>query len=341
MTQLLGLTLDELSQWAAHHGLPPYRAKQIAHFLYKEEPVDFTRATALPKALISLLQEKASANWLAPILTKTSVDGTEKHLFQYGERDFIETAFIPEDHRATLCVSSQVGCIRSCAFCETGKQKAQRNLTAFEILNQWRALPQKESVTNFVFMGMGEPLDNFETLENILTVLTAPWGYAMSPSRITVSTVGITPRAEMLLERFKVNFAYSLHFPTHELRAQYMPTEEHYPMESMIRLLRTPKARDRRKLTIEYILLDHINTEDEHAHTLSQLLRGIRGLNINLIPFNETTDRFISPSPEKAEHFKSIIEKYGIPVTIRRARGADIEAACGMLSGKRLEHAEL
>jgi 23S rRNA (adenine2503-C2)-methyltransferase len=271
-----------------------------------------------------------------PAKVQTSADGTKKYLFSTRAGKYVETAFIPERNRQTVCVSSQVGCKMGCLFCMTGKQGFQGNLSAGEILNQYRSLPEWKSLTNIVYMGMGEPLDNLEELLKSLDVLTAEWGYALSPRRITVSTIGITPAMVEFLDRSEAHLAVSLHTPFEEERQKLMPVQQIYPLTEVLKQIRTWDFGRQRRVSFEYILFRGLNDSPSHVKELTRILNGIR-CRINLIRFHPIPGTPLeSPDEAAIQEFRDRLVQKGITTTIRASRGQDIYAACGLLSTKQL-----
>ena len=249
---------------------------------------------------------------------------------------YVEAAYIPETERATLCLSTQVGCKMGCLFCMTGKQGFQGQLTAGEIVNQLASLPERESVTNIVYMGMGEPLDNVEAVLKSLEILTSDWGYGMSPRRITVSTIGVIPGMRAFLDNSNAHLAVSVHSPFDEERRQLMPVQHVYPLSEVLDLVRSYELSKSRRISFEYIVFGGLNHSQAHVKELSRLLHGIRA-RINLIHFHSIPDTPLKPaSEEQMLDFQQRLQDKGIPTTIRRSRGQDVQAACGMLSTKEL-----
>jgi len=329
---LAGARLEELAAWAAAAGAPPYAGKQLCDWVYRRVATDWAAMTNLARPVRAALSRGAHVGWQPPRERRESADGTVKYLFPAGAGQSVETAFIPEEDYATLCVSTQIGCRRACAFCLTGRQRFQGNLTAAEILNQYAQLPERTRVRNIVFMGMGEPLDNPEGVFRALEVLTAPWGFALSPTRLTVSTVGILPALDELLRRFRCHIALSAHSPFPDERARLAPAEKKYPLRDVLARLRRHYLAPQQRLTIEYVLLGGVNDHDRHARALGDLLRGMN-CRINLLRFNATPGLPFLPSPETAVRaFQDRLKKAGFITTIRTSRGGDIGAACGQLS---------
>lgn len=336
MESLFGKTLEELKQIVSGLGLPSFTAKQIADWLYKKEVSSIDDFSNLSKVARQKLSECYCFGLTAPIKMQQSVDGTRKYLFPVGESNFIETAMIPDDDRVTVCVSSQVGCRMGCRFCMTGKQGFQTNLSAGEILNQLRSIEEFSRITNIVFMGMGEPMDNLDNVMSALEILTADWGYAMSPKRITVSTVGIVPGMREFLEHSKCHLAVSLHNPLPDQRAGMMPVQNKYTIQEVVDVIRHHDFGLQRRVSFEYIMFAGLNDTPRHVSALATLLKGI-DCRVNLIRFHSIPDSPFQGSSEDAiQTFKDALNARGILTTIRASRGEDIQAACGLLSTKEL-----
>jgi len=334
--QLFGKTLEELQALSLNLGLPSYTGLQLAQWLYKKEVQSFDEMTNLSKKARALLGEGYDVGYRDPVTVQESVDGTRKYLFPAREGKFIETAYIPEGNRGTVCVSSQVGCKMGCLFCMTGKQGFQGNLTSGEILNQYRSIPEWKTITNLVYMGMGEPLDNLEEVLKSLEVLTSEWGFALSPRRITVSTIGLIPAMMEFLNKSLVHLAVSLHTPFDEERRQLMPVQQVYPLKEVLKEIKSWDFGRQRRVSFEYILFRDFNDSAAHVNELSRILHGIR-CRINLIRFHPIPDTPLeSPDEETMNRFKDKLNAKGITTTIRASRGQDIWAACGLLSTKKL-----
>jgi 23S rRNA (adenine2503-C2)-methyltransferase len=270
--------------------------------------------------------------------TKVSVseDGTKKYLFNTALDKHVETAYIPDKDRHTVCVSTQVGCKMGCLFCMTGKQGFQGNLSAGEILNQLRSIEEWEKVTNIVYMGMGEPLDNLDEVLKSLEILTASWGFAISARRITVSTIGIIPAMKTFLEKSEAHLAVSLHSPFDEERKMLMPVQQVYPLQEVLQEIRSWDFGRQRRVSFEYIMFKDLNDTQKHVRELTKILNGIR-CRINLIRFHPIPDTPLHTSTDSnIIAFKDALNNRGITTTIRASRGEDIYAACGMLSTKNL-----
>ena len=330
--KLMGMTLAELQQVAAEVGLPGYTAKQMADWLYKKHVTEVSEMTNVALAKRSALAERYEVGAYPPAMAQRSVDGTIKYLYAAGEGHFVESVYIPTEDRATLCVSSQVGCKMNCLFCMTGKQGFSANLTANQILNQIQSLPERESLTNLVFMGMGEPLDNVNELFKVLEILTAPWGYGWSPKRITVSTVGAMKGLRRFLEESECHLAFSLHSPYPEERLSLMPVEKAFPAQEVIDLIRHYDFTHQRRVSFEYIVFKGLNDDLKHADALARILRQIP-CRVNLIRFHAIPNVPLQTSDTaRMEAFRDRLNAKGVVCTIRASRGEDIFAACGMLS---------
>jgi len=333
---LFGKTLEELKDLSMRLGLPSFTGRQLAEWLYKKEVSSFEEMTNLSKKARVLLKENYDTGISLPVDVQESVDGTKKYLFPALEGKFIETAYIPDGKRHTVCVSSQVGCKMGCLFCMTGKQGFQGNLSSGEILNQYRSIPEWKTITNLVYMGMGEPLDNLEEVLKSLEVLTSDWGFALSPRRITVSTIGITPAMLEFLNRSNAHLAVSLHTPFDDERRKLMPVQQVYPLKEVLKEIKSWDFGRQRRISFEYILFKDFNDSVSHVNELSRILHGIR-CRINLIRFHPIPDTPLeSPDEGAINLFKEKLSAKGITTTIRASRGQDIWAACGLLSTKKL-----
>ncbi|MBE6346375.1 MAG: 23S rRNA (adenine(2503)-C(2))-methyltransferase RlmN [Lentimicrobiaceae bacterium] len=337
MKSLLGLSLSEIQEIVNQHGLPKFTAKQLTEWLYKKHCGSFDEMTNLSKATRQLLSENYTTGYRDFANVQESKDGTKKYLFPGGD-NFIESAYIPDKDRATLCVSSQVGCKMNCLFCQTGKQGFQENLPASDILNQILNLPEYEKLTNFVFMGMGEPMNNYDNLMRTLDVMTSDWGLAMSPTRITVSTVGVIPYMKRFLEESKCNLAVSLHSPFHDERMKIMPVEKAYPIREVIHAIRQHDWSGQRRVFFEYIVFKGLNDTSDHIKELAKQLGSLR-CRVNLIRFHNIPGvNLQSPTNEDMIRFRDRLNDKGIIATIRASRGQDIDAACGLLSTKEMNN---
>lgn len=334
---LLGMTLDELQSVVRGLGMPKFAAKQIASWLYDKKVNSIDEMTNLSLKHREALGAEYEVGGVPPVEAMHSVDGTIKYLFQVGEKNFVEAVYIPDDDRATLCVSSQVGCKMNCKFCMTGKQGFTTNLTANQILNQISSLPERDKLTNVVLMGMGEPLDNLDEVLKALEVLTAPYGYGWSPKRITLSSIGLRKGLQRFIEESDCHLAISLHSPVPSQRLDLMPAERAFSITEIVDLLKNYDFSKQRRLSFEYIVFKGVNDSLIYAKELVKLLRGV-DCRINLIRFHaipgvdlEGTDM------ETMVTFRDYLTSHGVFSTIRASRGEDIFAACGMLSTAKRE----
>ena len=390
MRTLLGKTLEELKEIALELSLPAFTAKQIADWLYKKRVTSIDKMTNLSKSARERLSKEFVIGIDQTLQVVTSQDGTRKYLFKpqsaaeqqstagqqsTAERQStagrqsaaeqqstaeqpgcasgsIESVIIPDNERKTICVSSQVGCKMACTFCMTGRQGFHGNLSVASILSQFIAVEESQELTNAVFMGMGEPLDNLENVMRAIEVLTADWGFAWSPKRITLSTIGVTTQLggrgivwkgveyknvnplKFFLDNCKVHLAVSLHNPFFEERLALMPAERTFPLEKSLKLIKEYDFTGQRRVSFEYTMFNKVNDSKRHADRLAQLLRGLE-CRVNLIRFHSIPDSPLESSPMQViEHFRERLQASGITATIRASRGEDILAACGMLSGK-------
>lgn len=338
---LLGMTLDELKEVVKDLGLPSFTAKQIADWVYKKRITTIDEMTNISVANRNKLSDKYLVGRTLPMDFQKSVDGTVKYLFKIESGKLIESVMIPDRERSTLCVSSQVGCKMNCLFCMTGKQGFNGNLSANEILNQLYSVEESEQLTNAVFMGMGEPLDNYDQLIKTLTIMTADYGLGWSPKRITVSTTGITPKLKRFLDESTAHLAISIHSPKKDERYSIMPVEKAYPIEEVVDLLKEYDWSHQRRLSFEYIMFDNFNDSLSHARELLKLLNGL-DCRINLIRFHAIPGVDLKTSTkEKMEAFRDFLTSKGLTCTIRASRGEDIFAACGMLSTEKSKKEKL
>lgn len=333
MKKLLGLNPEQLGEVSASVGLRPFAARQMAAWLYQKRVDDIDAMTDLPKKAREELKKTYTVGREAPKMEAVSADGTAKYLFEgVGGRD-IEAVYIPDRERATLCVSSQAGCRMGCKFCMTGQGGFQGNLDAGAIMNQILSVPGSENLTNIVFMGMGEPTDNLDAVLAAIDILTAKWGMAWSPRRITVSTIGNTKGLRTLLDRTQVHIALSVHTPFAGERERIMPVEKAFPLREIMPLLKAHDFAHQRRLSMEYTMFAGLNDDEKHADALARMLRG-SDARVNLIRFHRTPGFEGRPSDTATmEAFRDRLNAAGITATIRASRGEDIMAACGMLAG--------
>ncbi len=333
---LFGMTLPMLQGVAAEIGLKPFAGRQIADWLYHKDLTRIADMTNLPAAARGILAERFEFGIQPPEHVQVSADGTRKYLYATRGGKFIESAWIPDEGRSTLCVSTQIGCRMGCLFCMTGRQGFQGHLSAGEIVNQLRSLPERAEVSNLVFMGMGEPFDNAAALYDSLDILTAPWGFAMSPRRITVSTVGLVPAMREYLARSRCHLAVSLHSPFDDERGRLMPIQRAHPLREVLDVLREADLERQRRVSFEYILFSGLNDSPRHVKEIARVLNGIR-CRINLMRFHPLPGSPFQPSDEATVRaFQQGLMAKGIITTIRRSRGLDIAAACGLLSTRAL-----
>lgn len=335
-TSLLGMTIAELRTVAAEVGLPAYAASQMADWLYKKRVSEVAEMTNIALRKREALAASYTVGARGPAEAARSEDGTVKYLFEAAAGRFVEAVYIPAEERDTLCVSSQVGCRMACRFCMTGQQGLGANLTAGEIMNQILQLPEVESLSNLVFMGMGEPLDNVDEVLKALEILTSSYGVGWSPRRITVSTVGVAAPLRRFLAESECHLAVSLHSPFADERARLMPAEHACPAERVVELLKEYDFAHRRRVSFEYILFDGVNDTMRHVKALAALLHGLP-CRVNLIRFHAIPGvELRSCKAEKMVWFRDALNARGVVCTIRTSRGEDIQAACGMLSTKKL-----
>ena len=333
-TALLGMTLAELEALCNAQGLPRFAAKQMADWLYKKKVRDIAEMTNLSKAAREKLSQTCEVAASAPAGCITSSDGTKKYTFPTADGRFTETVMIPDGDRATVCVSCQAGCKMGCRFCMTGRQGFHGNLTAAEILSQFICIDEADSLTNAVFMGMGEPLDNWENVSKAIEVLTADWGFAWSPKRITLSTIGITGTLKEFLDSTRCHLAVSLHNPFPDEREELMPAQHRHDIRDVIALIKKYDFSGQRRVSFEYTMFAGVNDDKRHADGVISLLKGIP-CRVNLIRFHKIPDSDLATCPPAVmELFEQRLQKAGITTTIRASRGEDILAACGMLAGK-------
>ena len=367
-TPLLGMTLEQLKEVAKRLGMPAFTGGQMAKWLYEKHVGSIDEMTNLSKQNRERLAELYTVGCMPPIDCQRSKDGTVKYLFPVrcegsarnksaaqtdkpahgtddvqaaseGATKLVETVFIPDGERATLCVSCQVGCKMNCLFCQTGKQGYEGSLTATDILNQIYALPERDRLTNIVFMGQGEPMDNLDNVLRATQVLTAPWGYAWSPKRITVSSVGLRNKLKRFLDESECHVAISLHSPLPEQRAQLMPAERGMSIKEVVELLSGYDFSHQRRLSFEYIVFGGFNDSQMHAREIVRLLSGLE-CRVNLIRFHTIPNVPLHEAEEKRmESLRDYLTQHGIFTTIRASRGQDIFAACGLLStAKKIEN---
>lgn len=329
---LYGKTLSELSDICHDFALPKFVARQIANWLYRHHVKSIEAMTNLSQKARQQLAQHYCIGLSAPEKVEVSADGTKKYLFRTHQEAAIESAYIPDRERATLCISSQAGCRMGCRFCATSRMGLLHSLSTCEILNQIASLPERDTLTNIVLMGMGEPLDNIENVEKAIEIMCSDWGYGWSPTRITLSTAGVARNLRRILDRTSVHLAISLHNPFHEERAEIMPIEKAYPVADCIAILREYDFTHQRRISFEYIVMSGLNDSPRHIKELCRLLNGLK-CRINLIKFHKIPDSpYFSPDDNAMCRFRDTLTARGIMTTIRTSRGEDIKAACGLLS---------
>ena len=329
---LLGMTVTELKEAARALGMPAFTGGQIAKWLYVQHVKSIDDMTNISKANREKLKAEYTIGCGAPVDAQYSKDGTIKYLFPTSTGKKVETVFIPDGERATLCVSSQVGCKMNCLFCQTGKQGFEGSLSAADILNQIYALPEVDRLTNIVFMGQGEPMDNLDNVLRATEILTADYGWAWSPKRITVSSVGVKNKLKRFLDESECHVAISLHSPIPEQRAQLMPAERGMSIVDVVELLHQYDFTHQRRLSFEYIVFGGVNDSMTHAREIVKLLDGLE-CRVNLIRFHQIPNVPLHGADEKKmETFRDYLTNHGVFTTIRASRGQDIYAACGLLS---------
>lgn len=334
---LLGLSLNELKEVARSLGMPAFTGQQIAKWLYTKHVVSIDDMTNISKSNRDKLDTHYTIGCMPPVESVKSKDGTIKYLFPTAEGKFVETVYIPDKERATLCVSSQVGCKMNCLFCQTGKQGFEGSLTTADILNQIYSLPERDKLTNIVFMGQGEPMDNLDNVLKATEIITSDYGYAWSPKRITVSSVGVRSKLKRFLDESECHVAISLHSPIPEQRSMLMPAERGMSITEVIELLRQYDFTHQRRLSFEYIVFGGVNDTMTHAREIIKLLQGLE-CRVNLIRFHQIPSvNLHGADDQKMESFRDYLTAHGVFTTIRASRGQDIYAACGLLSTAKKE----
>ena len=335
--KLSGMTLDELKAAAVACGLKPFVGAQLADWLYGKRVRSWDRMVNISKAAREALAGRYELGVSDPVGSAVSSDGTKKYLFRTAGENFIESVMIPDEDRRTLCVSSQAGCKMGCHFCMTGRQGFHGQLDAADILNQFTGIDEADSLTNAVFMGMGEPLDNYDTVSRVLEILTAPWGFAWSPKRITLSTIGVLPALKRFLDGQRCHLAVSLHNPFPDERLSLMPAQKVWDIREVVSLIRQYDFSGQRRVSFEYTMFAGFNDDKRHADALIRLLRGLE-CRVNLIRFHQIPDfPYRCASDQAMEAFRDRLNNHQILCTIRSSRGEDILAACGMLAGQHSE----
>lgn len=331
---LLGKTLPQLQELCAAEGFPRFTAKQLCDWLYKKRVESIDAMTNLSLAQRARLNEMAYIGRETPVCCQVSRDGTKKYLFPVLDGHYVEAVYIPEEDRATLCVSCQVGCKMGCRFCVTGQQGFHGNLGAGDILNQLFSIPEYGELTNVVFMGMGEPMDNLDAILAATQTMTSDWGLGWSPKRITVSTVGIVPGLKRFLDESQCHVAVSLHNAVPQERMQMMPVQKAFPLSEVLALLRHYDWSGQRRLSFEYTMFRGLNDDQQHAQKLVDALKGL-DCRVNLIRFHESPKApYKTSMPTAIKAFQDYLNRHGVTCTLRASRGQDIDAACGLLAGR-------
>ncbi len=351
--RLAGKNLEELKAVAAEAGLPKFAASQLARWLYVKKVRDIGQMTDISKAGRERLEEKYEVGVTGYETVQISSDGTRKYLFpvkcahtgavpeNVREEDFekgaVEAVMIPDGDRATLCMSSQSGCRMGCRFCMTGRQGFHGHMSAADIISQMLAVDESDRLTNVVFMGMGEPLDNYDNVIRAIEIMTADWGFGWSPKRITVSTIGVLPSLKRFLDESRCHLAVSMHNPFPDERLEMMPVQKAYPIDKVVDLIRQYDFTGQRRVSFEYTMFSGFNDTKRHADAVARMLSGLE-CRVNLIRFHQIPDFPYRTSPDGViELFKERLSRAGIITTVRASRGEDIFAACGMLAGKHKE----
>ncbi len=330
---LCGLTANEISGLIEAEGFCLRHALIISNCLYKKRVNGFEGISQLPLKLRNYLKEISETGIYKPVMSEVSTDKTEKYLFRNRESKQFETVYIPENKRNTVCVSTQSGCRMGCPLCVTGKYGFHGNLSAGDMVNQVLSLPHAHKVTHVVFMGMGEPLDNLYNVLKACEIFTSQWGVSLGQHNITVSTVGITPGIAEFLAITECNLTLSLYSPFAGERLKFVPVEQKYPLSDIIDLMKTFPLKKKRRLSVAYIMIRDLNDTDRHLKGLKELLEG-SGIRVNLLPYHPyNNDSYRSSSEERMLFFRHNLVLAGISASIRRSRGADISAACGLLAG--------
>lgn len=329
---LCGLTVEEIHDLIRRGGFEFRHAVALANIIYKNGGEGLAQSSRIPKSLKTFISDFAQAGIYSPSESEVSIDRTVKFLFRTSSGQQFETVFIPDGRRNTVCVSTQSGCRMGCPFCVTGKYGFHGNLSAGDILNQILSIPDAEKINHVVFMGMGEPMDNLDNVLKACRIITAEWGLAISPRHITVSSVGITPAVEEFLYQSDCNLTISLYSPFTDERRMVIPAEQLYPVREIIRIMKTYPLRKKRRLSIACVMIDKVNDTDGHLNELIKLLKG-SDIRVNLLPYHPVKkDINRSSSDERMLYFKHNLVVSGISASVRKSRGADISAACGLLA---------
>ena len=331
-TGICGLSADEILNLISVWGFSYSHAVSISNSIYKKKATIISQFSKIPKKLIGQLAEATIIGTIKPVLYEVSTDKTIKYLFRTDTGKEFETVYIPDGKRNTVCVSTQSGCRMGCPFCATARYGFRGNLSAGEIINQIISLPVSGKLTHVVFMGMGEPMDNLENVLKACEILTAEWGLSISPRNITVSTIGIISGVDKFLLESDCNLTLSLHSPFPEERKLIIPAENHYPVHNVLELMKNFPLNKKRRLSVAYVMIKDLNDTDRHLDELKKLLLGTK-IRVNILPYHPARDNSgESSSAERMQYFKHNLVVSGISASIRKSRGVDISAACGLLA---------
>ncbi|MCX6255514.1 MAG: 23S rRNA (adenine(2503)-C(2))-methyltransferase RlmN [Bacteroidia bacterium] len=329
---LCGLTADEIFDLIDHSGFSLNHAVSISNSIYKKRTVEISHIKRIPNRLKDELSSSYDSGIFQPVASEISADKTVKYLFRTEKGKEFETVYIPDNKRNTVCVSTQSGCRMGCPFCVTARYGFRGNLSAGEIVNQIISIPDADKVTHVVFMGMGEPMDNLENVLKACKIITAGWGLAISHRNVTVSTVGITPGIEKFLKSSDCNLTLSLHSPFFNERKTVVPAENKYPVKKIIEIMKNYPVKRKRRLSLAYVMIKDLNDTDNHLEGIKTLLEGSK-IRVNLLPYHQVmNDPNASSSVERMQYFKHNLVISGISASIRKSRGVDISAACGLLA---------
>jgi 23S rRNA (adenine2503-C2)-methyltransferase len=329
--KLCGMTSDEIFNLISP-GFTRSHALSISNNIYKKKVPEISMITGIPHKLKKTLENIVHTGLFMPVASMTSADGSVKYLFRTSEGKKFETVYIPDLKRNTVCVSTQSGCRMGCRYCFTGQYGFHGNLTTGEIINQIISIPEYYKVNRVVFMGMGEPMDNLDNVLKACEIITAEWGLAISPRNVTVSSVGITPGIEEFLRSSKCNFTLSLHTPFEEDREKVVPVEKKYPFRKILEIMKSQPVNKKRRLSIAYMMIKDHNDSELHLEELKTILKN-SNIRVNLLPYhNAGNEKSISASDDRMNYFKHNLVISGISASIRKSRGIDISAACGLLA---------
>jgi 23S rRNA (adenine2503-C2)-methyltransferase len=329
---LCGLTADEIFDLIGPLNFTSSHAVSISNSIYKKRISNISEMVKIPYRLKEELFNIAATGIYLPLASEVSADKSVKYLFRTDNGKQFETVYIPDNKRNTICVSTQSGCRMGCSFCITGRYGFRGNLTAGDIVNQVLAIPQADKVTHVVFMGMGEPMDNLENVLKACSIITAEWGLAISSRNVTVSTVGLKPHVEQFLQRSDCNLTLSLYSPFSTERREIIPVENKYPVQDIIEMMKNFPLKKKRRLSLAYIMIKNLNDTDSHLEGLKSILKGSK-IRVNLLSYHPgNNDKNCSSPAERMQFFKHNLIISGISASIRKSRGADISAACGLLA---------